>query len=197
MPITKTITLYYYDDLSETAQARAREWYLRDYPDYCWEEFAVADIKQLASYLGMQIRELWFDLDTRVVDLHVTYSQPADLLRNLKTEYGYDCLERDDNLSKFLRLWRDTIDKLHNNLGGDMTFTYDTGDNVTVDVDDSVTVIAADELCIKYLIKQFRIYVLRCLWEEWDYTQSVECIEENLRANEYTFTVDGKRLELN
>lgn len=197
MPIDKTITLYYYDDLSETARARAREWYLQDFPDYYWEEYVVSDIKQLTKYLGMEITKLRFDLATRVVKFHATYSQPADLLRNLKTAYGYDCFERDDSLSKFLRFWRDSIDKLHNNLGCDITFTYNTKDGITIDVNDSATVIAADELCIKSLIVKFKMYVLQCLQQEWDYIHSEDYIAENIRANDYTFTISGERLELN
>ena len=47
--------VYKYDELSERAQQKAREWYLEDGLDYSWWDYSYEDVARVADILGIDL----------------------------------------------------------------------------------------------------------------------------------------------
>ena len=82
---TTTRTLYLYDELSEKAKGKARDWYRNGALDYEWWEFTYAD----AARVGLEITG--FDLDRKKhVDGKLTMSL-AESCKAILAEHGPTC----------------------------------------------------------------------------------------------------------
>jgi Zn ribbon nucleic-acid-binding protein len=169
---TLEVTVYEFDELNDKAKERAREWYLRGAFDYEWWDSTYGD----AARIGLEIRS--FDLDGR---RHATgrLTKDATTVADLIiAEHGPDCETTKDALA----FWREhdaLVESAERDECGELADTYALDEKL-------------DELegeFLKTLLEDYSIL----LQKESEFMQSEEYIDDNIRANGYTFTGDGER----
>lgn len=150
MRIIKT-KVYTFDELSDRAKERAREWMREFALDFDWWEPVYED----AARIGLKLTG--FDLDRSLHatgDLTVSVGECA---RRIINEHGKEC--------DTYKLARDYYKQKH--VGAPMSeedFTHDLLE------------------CYAQMLQR-----------EYEYRLSDEAIDEDIKANEYTFTADGTR----
>ena len=164
---TKTINLYTYDDLSESAKDVDLVWYSSGCLDYEWWD-CVYDV---AKQVGLKITS--FDLDR---NRHACGSLQKTIYQSLsaiRANHGKDCdtfklAEEYD--AKLTALGAEPQD----------SEAYDTWTDAIEDLTAQFE---------KDLLEEYSIM----LQKEYEYQTSREVLEESIRANEYTFRENGKR----
>lgn len=166
---TKTIALYTFDELSERAKDVARNWFLEGATqfDSAWEQ-----IREDAKNIGLIISSL---SQYRANDGHFN-KYAEDCARRIVKEHGPDCATR--KTAKSFLEGREEILK-----------TYPEDESGYRDL-------AGDD-AIEELEKKFRHDILEdyrsMLEQEIEHQTSQEVVDENIRANEYTFRENGER----
>lgn len=206
--VTTTITFYQYNELSEEAKEKAREWFLRDYPEYGWWEFVYEDIDALARNIGLIIKPhtsrnmrgeiiakpgFNFDLDRQELKYQGYYDYDKTWKDKCRHEFGKDVFERDRALSKFLRAWEEKVLSLQKSAFYGITIDVDCRTYNSIDVHNVYGREVTDDQVIQAeeLIELFNDHVLDMLQKEYDYITSEEHAEEMIIANGYEFTEDG------
>lgn len=197
MPRIMETTVYTYDELSEKAQARAREWFARLVAEM-WD----AD-DTLAEYAAMLTR-IGVTLDKGGIS-YSGFSRQGDGA-SFTGHYSYA-----DGAMAAVADWpndaklRDTVaslEALQNVNGYELSASLTRGNahyshefTVAIDVvkgpDDEPATGAAKDDVIESMRDLMR-WVYKALETEYDYRQSDEAVVEGIRANEYEFTADGK-----
>ena len=149
MKIIET-TVYTFNELSDSAKEKAREWYREGMYDYGWWNYTYED----AERIGLKIES--FNLYHHEIAGKLTDTVNGVCERIIK-EHGEDC----------------------------STYTLAKTIDLRKDNDDDFTVCEFNRSLLK-------VY-LRILREESEYMESNEAVDENILANEYTFTESGKR----
>lgn len=217
----KETPVYTYDELSEKAKERAREWFRRDYPDYNWWDFLYEDFERRAKELGIEL-----------------FKKPVPLM-NGKTRYdpeiyfsGFYCQGSGSSFSGRWRAWDMNPDKLKsecptdselhrisdvlvdcaNEDGGMWADIKAHDDNwIRVEVNDGETIEEKlneleyksneynllSQACerradeVTKALRNFNQWIFQSLQNEYEYLISDKQVEESIRANEYEFTEDG------
>lgn len=162
--MTEVVTkVYTFDELSDRAKERAREWYREGALDYEWWEFVCEDSKEI----GFEIEE--FDLYRRTI----TGKLVGDAVYTAKAileNHGEEC----GTYSVAKRLLADAVG-LHMIHGKDYEYHE-----------------SFEELIEGFRTALEREY-LSMLDKEHEWLMSDECVDETIQANEYTFTEEGRR----
>jgi hypothetical protein len=171
MPTLKTITVYTFDELSEEAKKKAREW-MRDHAlDYDWWDFIYED----AASVGIKITG--FDLG-RASYCNGTIEDTESTAHAILKNHGEEC-ETHKTASAYLKERDDAIEAAPRNEDGEFE---DEGalDDKLGEIDGEFT---------KAILEDYRI----CLQREYEYRLSDEPIDQDILANEYLFTEEGRR----
>ena len=94
-----TTKVFTYEELSDKAKAKAREWYLNGALDYDWWNFIYEEAKQL----GFTIES--FDLYRRECEIKL-HDIPEAIAKKIIAEHGKEC-DTYKTAKKFLNEWRD------------------------------------------------------------------------------------------
>lgn len=171
---TKTINLYSFEELSEDAKQKAIELLYNINVDHQWWEYTYDDAKMI----GLEINE--FDLDrNRYAKGKFLYSamETTDLI---KSNHGHEC-ETYKTAIEFLKNWDNEVAKHSDGIDTDKVC-----EDKEYDFDQ-----VADELESDFLRSLLEDYSI-ILQKEYEILTSSEAIIETIKANEYTFTEDGK-----
>lgn len=169
---TKTINLYEFDELSDEAKDRARDWY-RQGLDYEWWEWTYDD----AERIGLKITE--FDLGgSKRIKGHLTESV-QEVCSRILNDHGKDC-----DTYKLAKQWVATSDKLQALIDAKHD---DEAEDERERLEDEQEE-NKDEFEHALLEEYFVL-----LDREWEYLNSTEQVDESIRSNGYTFTEDGER----
>lgn len=170
MPVTKTITLYQYDELpTDKAKETAREWFKAgaDYERDAWDM-----VTEDAKNIGLKIESLRTDQSSFN---HGEFIDGAfNCAVNIFANHGDKCATWVS-----AKAWETTVDKLeetqsHLGCGSDK---YNE---------------ALDALESDFMAALLQGY-LKMYEDELFYLYSDSNVEEGIRANEYTFRDNGKR----
>jgi hypothetical protein len=162
--ITKTITLYKFDELSKEQQQKAVD-NLRDINvDHDWWEFTYED----AERIGLKITS--FDLDRNRHANGELLNAAEDVARKIIEEHGKDT-ETYKLAEQYLKDYK-KIEPLY--LADDESF------------DDLYSELNTDFL--SSLLEEYSVV----LQNEYEYLCSDESVIETIEANDYDFTKDGK-----
>lgn len=177
----KTITtnVYTFNELSESAKQKAREWWMQGGLDYEWWDSVYED----AERVGIKIES--FDLDrSRHAKGKLTLAAP-EVAENIIKEHGVDC-----ETYKTARAYLNAMEAI-----GEAPMVEEDGELV-LDEEDTPERLeweekreALDEQFEKDILEDYSIM----LQKEYEYLCSDEHIDESIEANEYTFTEQGKR----
>ncbi|MGD9724895.1 MAG: hypothetical protein AB7V39_00605 [Nitrospiraceae bacterium] len=157
-----TVKLYQFDELTDHAKEKARDWYREGGYDYEWWESVYEDAKTI----GLEITE--FDQYYYAKGRFTTYAE--DVAGLILKEHGKTC-ETYKTAAAYLKA-RATLSK-----------------NRSMDQELEDLLAEKDKEFLYALLQDYGTM----LRKEIVYLESDESVDENIRANEYEFTEDGKR----
>ena len=172
--------VFTYDELSEDAKEKARNWWC-EVPHYDdWAESVLEDAKNI----GLVITE--FDLDRRGVK--ASFKRYAELTAVACTqEHGAECETYKDSEQFLLDL-----KTRHEAMESAIAALKESGDpdDKIADVESAFDGWLEDREAeyLHDMSENYRIMLNR----EYEYVTSDDYVEEAIRANEYEFTIDGK-----
>lgn len=216
MARTIETTVYQYDELSEAAQEKAREWYrtAASIGDDFFSECVIEDAACVAEILGIDIRQtrktllggghryeptvyfsgFWSQGDGACFDGRYSYKKGAskairEYCPDKELHRIADALQAAQK-KNFYKLWATCKHSGHYYHSGCMA--VDVGHD-----DDSPCYrsreIGISEDDIRQLMRDFADWIYKQLENEWEYQNSDEQVTESIRANEYEFTENGER----
>lgn len=196
MPHQICKTIYNFDELSDAAIVRAREWYREGGLEYEWWDDTFADAKICLAFLGFEITNIFFsgfasqgdgacfEGRWRAVDVKTVKAMKKHAPQDITLHVLASTFRK---LSKSYPGAAFSV-KHHGHYSHEFctAFTFDDEglpDYVKDGPEDQLTDAARDAMC----------WIYRQLEQEYDYLTSDEQVDETIRANEYEFTEDGRR----
>lgn len=163
MPKTIETTVYLFHELSDKAKDKARAWWREVGTDYWYEQ-----VYDDASQVGIKIKG--FDIGRgQSIDMHVpSFSQTAELIIS---NHRSEC-----DTYRLAKAYLQALERI----AEATEWSEEEADEAT------------DE-AVDYFRKELEHCYLKALREQYEYEMSDEAADENIEANEYTFTADGKR----
>jgi hypothetical protein len=211
---TITVKLYQFDELSDKAKEKARDWYreleAQDFGSHgeIWEPaeaaakllgitFRTNEVKLMGGGTRSEpdIRYSGFWSQGDGASFVGSYAYRKGCGKAVRSEFGKD-----------EKLWRiadglTALQKKHGyrieadvTQGGSYVHKYTMDINITAPISD--TIYTDKEAVYKPLLglmRDFAQWIYDCLEEEYEYRQSDEQVDEGIRANEYDFREDGRR----
>ena len=213
MPKTVTIESYTYDELSDAAKEKARDWYRQAGLDYDWWDGVYEDWKQIFDIIGFDARRPEQRRNGQWVDRQQIYfcgfscqGDGAQFLGSWRFKAGcqkaireYAPQEKDlhdivDVLTtiqrKHLFKLKVTITSGHDRYCHEYNTSFEVMDERTRH-GDSPGAEVEEEIAVAFRRMMKMLY--RKLEAEYDYLNSDEAVAESITCNEYDFTADGKR----
>jgi hypothetical protein len=208
---TIKVKVYQYNELDENAKKKARNWYSEGI-DFVWYDFLEEDFHEFLKKIGFKNVDSHFSgfnsqgdgasFDFKGLDFSVFFDKSFhDTLEDNFKPYSTIFLNwkalNHLLLKKVFRFHENLIISSENvgvgrychdhtrraNVEGDFYKTMKRAEKYLRPLEDSLT---------DLMVSLSRAYY-KSLEKEWDYMNSEESIKENIEANEYTFTKDGKR----
>lgn len=191
---TVTIQLYQLDELSDSAKKNARDWFKEQgYPVGDWFQGFFDYATGLATFFGMEIDRINFSGFWSQGDgaSFVGVFRPEDMrtLEELKAELG-DTSVRDTVIVLFKRFQavKHPDHALIKIVRHESRYVH----SGTLDVEDEDGGYELDELHeLRSCMRSFADWIYRMLDDEYSELCSDEEVDEELRAGEYWFMVDG------
>lgn len=195
---TIEVQLYQYDELSDSAKQRAREWYLEDGLGYDWWDFCYEDFCRVAEILGIEIScrqgrgaEIYFTgfyCQGSGSSFVGTYRYVKGAVAKIK-QYA----PQDEVLHRIAQALQDVQRRHFYRLEANVGSRRDYMISVEVyDRDDRYRYIGDAEDEVRDLLNDFNDWMFERLEDEYEYLTSDEVVEESIIANEYEFDEDGK-----
>ena len=192
-------TVFLFDELSDAAKEKAREWFRGGIADdNWWSESVIDHAKHVGALIGFEVdrvywRGFWSQGDGACWAGSVTYyrGRPSDVAR--------EC-PQDAEIQRIARAWLDLQRQNSNQVRGRVSANdrymrtsvsaYWADDREEDDDDDGRIAYVEDDA--NQIASDFADWIYRSLEKEYDYQMSDECVDETIRANEYEFDEDGK-----
>lgn len=168
----KETHVYQYEELSDEAKEKAREWFARDYPDYEWWE----GVYDYANTIGLTITS--FDLGNRKDIQGYLKTSVQQSCEKILNEHGQNC-----NTYKLAEQWQAKSEALDKALA---EHRDDDADEERSRLEDEQ---GQNEKEYEYALLQECFSILD---KEYEYLTSDAQIEESIIANEYEFTEEGR-----
>lgn len=169
---TITITLYEFNELSDPAKEKARDWYRNGALDYDWWD----SIYNVAKRIGLKITS--FDLDRARHAKGEFIHGALETAHKIEKKHGESC-----ETFQTAKFYLEQRDKLVDSAERDEPGEF---------VDESSLDRELDDLDTEFLRSLLEDYSIM-LQKEYEYLLSDECVDETISANGYTFTESGKR----
>ena len=190
--------VYKYEELSDSAKERAREWYLEGGLCYDWWDFGYEDFCRVAEILGIEISTR---RDGKTPEIYFTGFYHQGSGSSFVGTYGYakgavakikKYAPQDEALHRIAQGLQDVQRRHFYRLTADITSLRDHC--IRVEVDDSENCyrdIGDAEDDVRGLMNDFNEWMFKRLQDEYEYLTSDEAVAESIVANEYEFDEDG------
>lgn len=185
MPVTRTITLYRFDELSEEAQETALSSLYDVNVDYCWWDSTYVD----AHDIGLKIEE--FDVDRGTIRGKLN-EYLLDVCKSIRKDHGKDCdtfktaaSYHKQYIAAFVK-WYVSHETVVQQLDPSASHWKRKDWLAEFKSEDEALEVEADFM--KALLEDYLI-ILR---NEYKYQTSREQIIESIKANDYLFTELGR-----
>ena len=192
---TEALHIYTYEELSDEAKAKARDWYRKN-DDNEYSEFVIDDAKEVAALMGWEIDKVyyngfWSQGDGACFEGTLRYNKGC-----AKLVESYAPLDKE--LHRIAKAWqtlqgrssyalRATV-KHRGHYYHEMCTVFDC-ENTRNQYD---LLNAGKEDDTKEIARDFMRWIYKRLEAEYEYSVSDEVVEENIIANGYEFTADGE-----
>ena len=167
---TEEVKVYKYEELSEDAQEKAREWFARYYPDYDWWYCTYEDVERAGIRIDV------FDLYRHEISGKFIGSA-EESAHKIVDDHGENC-ETYKTAKDYLEKRDKLISEWERDEDGEFVDEWNLDDELD----------GLDEEFLKSILEDYRI-ILR---KELEYLESEENVEETIIINEYDFTENGK-----
>ncbi len=199
IPMTKHYTLYTFDELSDKAKEKAREWFRRDYPDYDWWESVYEAAKTGAGLLGIEIDGINFSGFCSQGDgarFRGSYRFKKGWRKAILAEFGEGPYR--DALLDIGQQLQEAQARQFYKLEATVAYHgyYEHSGCTSIGVshaEDPYRDIGDCEDAVIQALREFMDYIYEWLEDEYDWLTSDEQVDESIRANEYTFLENGER----
>lgn len=205
-------TVYRFDELSERAKERAREWYRNaSIGDEFYAESAIEDAATIADLLGINLRQR----PVRLMNGGTRY-EPSIYYAGFSSQGDGACFEcaysykpgsvaaviahapQDERLHRIARDLAAVQKTAFYSLAATSTHTgrYSHEYSMSIDVEDTRVgryPTAEQEEAISEALRDFARWIYRQLESEWEYVNADEQVDETIRINEYEFDEEGRR----
>lgn len=222
MPHLKTETVYHFDELGDTAKARARDWYREgdtSFTDF-YAETVIEDVARLCTMIGI-------DLDTMPVKLMngTTRRDPKVYYSGFCSQgdgasfagsYGYkkgsvqalakeaptgegDGYEGNNEINRIAKELQDVQRRHFYRVQARIThesyahYSHEMTMRIEVERADEQEVSTADTQRVVEALRDVARWIYRQLEREYEYQTSDEQVDETIRTNAYEFDEDGRR----
>lgn len=164
-------TIYQFDELTDEAKEKAREWFRGIADDNWWSEYVIDDAKRIGALIGFDVDDVyWSQGDGACWTGSVTYSTGC------AAAVAREC-PQDSEIQRIARAWADLQRRNFYQIRGG------------VSANDRYMRTSVDACCdANQIVSDFADWIYRALEKEYDYSKS----DESIRANEYEFGEDGK-----
>lgn len=217
MPKKITKEVYSFSELSPEAKERARDWWRETAFDHDWWDFIFSDAVEVGKILGIEFdsvnqgkrrdgRSIYepaiyfegFHQQGSGACFTGTWGEARDAARRIRDHAAWDTELHDiaDQLTGLQLVYDFTLGATITKRGGcgshehcvsiDVGRSNDSGD-FDCDVPHEVEKAIAD------LLRRFMKWIYRQLEAEYEYQNSDDCVDENIKANDYAFDVNGER----
>lgn len=189
--------VYKYDELSDSAKQKARDWYRDGALYYSWWDFCYEDFCRVAEILGIEIScrqgqgaQIYFTglyIQGSGSSFVGTYRYAKGAVKAIK-----DYASKDEELHRIAKALQDVQSRHFYKLRASITSVRDH--SISVEVwhdDDRYRDIGDAEDDISTLMNDFNDWMFRTLEREYEWLTSDEQAEESIVANEYEFDEDG------
>lgn len=208
MPHIVETEVFEFDELSDSAKERAREWYRDGALDYDWWSFTYDDAARVAEILGIDLKQSPVKLmngKTRYdpsIWFNGFYSQGSGSAFDGEYRYAKGCVQKikeyapqDAELHRIAQLLTDVQKTNFYRLRAAIRSNRDNWINVEVSDSEDLCrpLLRNDEEDLIQALRDFNHWIYQSLQREYEYLMSDERVDESIRANEYTFTEDGER----
>ena len=197
--------VYKYDELSESAQQKAREWYLEGGLDYPWWDFSYEDFARVAEILGIDLSQKPIPLMNGKYryepEIYFTGFCHQGSGSSFVGTYGYAkgavakikaYAPQDEELHRIAQGLQEVQRRHFYRLTADISSLRDH--YIRVEVEDSENCyrdIGCAEDEVRELMNDFNDWMFKRLQDEYEYLTSDEVVAESIVANEYEFDEDG------
>ena len=219
---TKHTTVYTYDELTDKAKERARNWYRQGHFDYEWWDYLYEDFAKRAQELGIELRQkpvLLINGNTHYApeiyfsgfyhqgsgsSFSGTWRADAMNINKLKTECPTDkelhriadvladCAKEDGEATATICAKRDSWIGVIVEDGNTVMEHWDALDPESAEYEQIKQGCQDRKDAITEALRDFNHWMYRCLEQEYDWLNSDEQVEDAIIANEYEFTKDGQ-----
>lgn len=181
----KIINVYSYDELSDKAKEKAREWYREYGLDYEWWDFCIDDFKEIGKILGFKIKNVYFGLFSKShhIGFPSTYSYEKNCLKKIK-EYA----PLDEELHALAKRLQNFQKPYFYQLEGKTTGNEDGFDIIGL-YDDCYYFDAEKEF--QFIVYEFAGWMYKTLEKEYFGLLEEEVMIEYFEANDTEFDEEG------
>ena len=197
MSTTIKTEVFLFDELTDEAKEKAREWYREGALDYEWWDGVYDTAKTAGACMGIDVDNIYFSGFWSQGDgacFTGSYAYRKGWRKALKAEFGGEILGKLTTIGEALQaaqkpaFYRLAALVRHN---GNSSDEYSTV--IHVSTDDMRYTRGVDEDNLKGELREFMRWIYRQLEAEYEWLMSDEQVDESIRANEYTFTETGER----
>lgn len=196
----KETEVFTFEELSECAKEKARDWYKEGNLSYEWWDSVYEMAETAAKLLGIDIDRktrsssqpaIWFSgfyCQSDYCAIEADYHYRKGSVKAIKAEFPADT-----ELQAIAKGLQDVQKRNFYKLGARMSQTF--RNNQSVDVwhsGDNYRDIGEDEELLADILKDFSHWVFSALEKEYDFLMSDEHVDESILCNEYQFTEDGE-----
>ena len=198
-PMTKHYTLYTFDELSDAAKEKAREWYRTDHPDWEWWDGVYETAQTAGKHLGIEIDNINFSGFCSQGDgarFNGSYRFKKGWRKAIIAEFGEGDTQRklldigqqlhEAQARQFYKLVATVAYHGRYEHSGCTSIGVSHDENPYRDIGDG-------EADIAQALRGFMDWIYKMLEKEYDWLRSDEAVDESIIANEYTFLENGKR----
>ena len=192
---TEALHIYTYEELSDEAKAKARDWYRKN-DDNEYSEFVIDDAKEVAALMGWEIDKIYwsgfsYQGDGACFEGIMRYNKRCAKLVKAHTN--------DEELNRIAKAWQslqrrnfyalEASVKHRGHYYHEMCTVFDCEDTRS-NYGWMQNPEAEDD--IKEIARDFMRWIYKRLEAEYEYSVSDEVVAENIIANGYEFTEDGE-----
>lgn len=186
--------VYTFDELSDDAKEKAREWYRSwAFEDNFWSENVIENAKEIAKILGIQIDDIywsgfWSQGDGACFVGRYSYAKGA--IKAIKA-----LAPQDETLHAIARNFQEAQRPNFYRLSAVIThngqYYHSHSMTIRVDVDDYANVSDESENAVKDALRDFADWIYRQLEAEYEYQDADARVDESIVVNEYEFDEYG------
>lgn len=202
---TKTVNLYTFNELSDSAKERARQWWREaSSDDTFWSECTIEEAKEQGENMGLDIDEIyWSGFCSQGDGACYVGSWNANRVKAGETAKDWGDSPETKEIRRIASQFEETAKNFPNasfraKHRGHYSHEFCTNFDVSLGEDEDNGSISQEEWSraegdLIETARDYMSWIYKQLEKEYKYQNSDEVIDELLESNDYTFTVEGKR----